>query len=143
MKRIIAIALFVLATLVTGGNASAQGHQVRATIPFDFTAGRAVLPAGTYTISSDNHVTVLLENYSHRATALSSTIADEDPARSNRMVFNKYGDQYFLREILCSSIHLNLEFPATKMEENARTHRASLDQDKPNQDNQVLIALNQ
>jgi hypothetical protein len=142
MKRIIAIALFALASLVTVGNASAQS-QIRATIPFDFTAGRAVLPAGTYTISSGNRIAVVIQNGTQHATVLRSTIADEDPSMKNRLVFNKYGDQYFLREILCPSSHLNLELPATKMEENARTHRASLDQDKQNEDKQVLVALNQ
>lgn len=138
MKRIVAIALFVLASLVMAGNASAQSHKIRANIPFDFSVGRAFLPAGTYTITSDDGITVVVQNGNWHAIIFRSAVADEDRSKNNRLVFNKYGDQYFLREILCQSIHLNLELPASKMEDKARLQRASLNQDK-----QVFIALNQ
>jgi|SRR5580704_11093746 hypothetical protein len=138
MKRIIAIALFALAGLVMAGTASAQSYEVRANIPFDFTAGRVFLPAGTYTITSDDRITVVIQNGTQHATILRSAVADEDRSRNNRLVFNKYGDQYFLREILCPSIHLNLELHASKMEDKARLQRAHVNEDK-----QVFVALNQ
>ena len=52
MKRITAIvALLAAASTIGLGNAFAQGNAVRATMPFDFTVGNKVLPAGTYTIT--------------------------------------------------------------------------------------------
>jgi hypothetical protein len=36
-------------------------------------------------------------------------------------VFDKYGDQYFLHEVLCPSVHsLNLDITASKAEKKAR-----------------------
>ena len=62
MKRITSTALFTLAVLVTaalvpGTGAMAQGRAVRATVPFDFTVGDKLLPAGTYTdmVAIDGH----------------------------------------------------------------------------------------
>ncbi|MBV8114110.1 MAG: hypothetical protein JO300_05170, partial [Silvibacterium sp.] len=51
MKRITTTALFILAALVTAGGAVAQDRAVRATVPFDFTVGDKLLPAGNYEIS--------------------------------------------------------------------------------------------
>ena len=52
MKRIASIALFALVSFVTVGFASAQERAVKADVPFDFTVGNKLVPAGTYTISA-------------------------------------------------------------------------------------------
>ena len=50
MKRITAIALFAIASFAVADKSFAQGPTVQATVPFDFTVGNKLLPAGTYTI---------------------------------------------------------------------------------------------
>src|SRR3954469_21941759 len=51
MKRISALALLSLASLLTAGSAVAADRAAKATIPFAFNVGDMVLPAGEYTIS--------------------------------------------------------------------------------------------
>src|SRR6201999_3188375 len=71
MKRITAIALFILASMVSAGSASAQDNGVRATIPFDFTVGNKVLPSGTYTIKPEQANVVAIVNREKSVTVLS------------------------------------------------------------------------
>ena len=94
--------------LATVGTAAAQNHQVRATIPFDFVAGSAYWPAGTYTITSEDLVIVEIQNGKHDAKLLRNAPADEVKSDSE-LVFNGYGDQYFLSEILSSDANIKLD----------------------------------
>ncbi len=138
MKRITAIALFILASMVSAGSASAQDNGVRATIPFDFTVGNKVLPSGTYTIKLEQANVVAIVNREKSVTVLSIGYADGHRPNTSKLVFNKYGDQYFLREILCASVDMNVELPTSKMEKRAGLQEARLESTP-----QVFIALNQ
>ncbi len=53
MKKLIVFALVIFAGICSGSLASAQEHQLRGQIPFDFTAGSARLSAGEYHITYD------------------------------------------------------------------------------------------
>ena len=54
MNRIIAIALFATATLMTAGSANAQSAVLKVNVPFNFTVNSTVLPAGNYTLGFDS-----------------------------------------------------------------------------------------
>ncbi len=141
MKRMTAIAFFALATLVTAGSAVAQEQAVKANVPFDFAVGNTTVPAGTYTISSaipgDSHV-IMLRNHTGKVTIMATAFADGQQSQTGKLVFDKRGDQYFLREILCASVGMNLELPVSKAEKSVQRQEASL----PRND-QVFIALNE
>jgi hypothetical protein len=64
--------------------------------------------------------------------------ADSNESKTGELVFNKYGDQYFLREILCSQAAMNMSVPASKQEKRARAQEASLS----HSGQQVYLALN-
>ena len=143
MKRITAIAICALASLVTAGSAVAQGHAVKATVPFDFAVGNSQLPAGTYTISSadDRSSTgLVIRSDSGKIAVLTTAYADGKQSKASKLVFDKYGDRYFMREILCSNADMNMELPVSKAEKQAQKQVASL----PNSNkDQVFIALNE
>jgi hypothetical protein len=124
MKRIAAIALFVAATLLTAGRAVAQDHRVRATVPFNFTVGDSSLPAGTYMIgfnsTAPNILSILDRAQSINISALGRTYP-RDPEPVAKLVFHRYGNQYFLSEIRFGSAMMNVQFPTTKLEMKART----------------------
>jgi hypothetical protein len=127
MKRVAVIALIVLAGFCTAGSLQAQSHEVRANVPFDFTVGGKHLPAGTYSFVSQANETIVVRNYDARIEVLSMTFdTDRKAANSSTLVFNKYGDQYFLHEIQCPSIALNVEIPRSKQEKQVRTQMAWL-----------------
>lgn len=73
-------------------------------IPFNFIVGGKTLPAGEYTVEpnrKDSHNVWLVQSREGNATALFATM----PVRANqtqeetKLVFRKYGDQYFLSRI--------------------------------------------
>lgn len=125
MKRTIAIVLFALTSLITVGTANAQDHRIRVKIPFNFIADGIPLPAGTYTISSADHLTVRIQNGKQHVTMLSSAPADDNQSETGKLVFNTYADQYFLRKILCPNAHLNLELPSSKAERRAKLEQTA------------------
>jgi hypothetical protein len=142
MKRISAIALFIAATFITAGSAFAQDNQVMANVPFSFTVGNSTLPSGTYTIRSRVASPRVLSLNSWDKGVHVMTIGQPDqnnPKRADKLVFHKYGNQYFLSEILCSDESMNIHFATTKAEKRARTqtNSAGLFVSDP-----VLIALN-
>jgi hypothetical protein len=136
MKRITAIALVALASFITVGSISAQERSVRAAVPFDFTVGNKLIPAGTYTVSSESANVILIQSGDRHITVMSTAFADSKQPKQSVLVFNKYGDQYFLHEILCSSGAMNLQIPASKIEKRVQTQEARL-----SSGNQVLVAL--
>jgi len=140
MKRINAIAIFAVATLVAAGSAMAQGRAVKANVPFDFNVGRTHVPAGTYTISTTGSSNIVeLWNDSRKVNIFQPVYADGKQASGSKLVFAKYGDQYFLHEILCSSSDMNLQVPTSKAEKSMQRQQASLQNEK----NNVYIALNE
>lgn len=128
MKPINTIAMCVLASLVAVGNTSAQDHAARATVPFGFFVGSTWVPAGTYTITSDSRSpnVVTIRNGDSKVSLISLGQTDAKPSPSNRLVFNKYGDQYFLREIQCSVCGMSVAFPGSKRERRAQALEASV-----------------
>jgi hypothetical protein len=137
MKRFAAIALVVLAGACTAGTLQAQSHEVRANVPFDFAVGSKVLPAGRYTFFTEPNDTVVIRSTDYKATVLSRT-EETSSGRSyaSHLVFDRYGDHYFLREIRCPSIAMNVELPPSKLEKQVREQRAWLGP------NTTLLALN-
>ena len=123
MKQITALALFSIAGFVSIGQAMAQDHAVQATIPFEFRAGNKVLPAGTYTIATGTDNLIVITNDDQPAV-VTVALRDGRDSRKQELVFDKYGDRYFLREILCQSAGMNLELPPSKVEKATRQQQA-------------------
>jgi hypothetical protein len=127
MKRIPTTALFTLAALVTSSAAVAQGRAVRATVPFDFIIGSKTLPAGTYDIWSPSTNLVEIQNRDTRAAMLTTTSYDSRQSRKgSRLVFDRYGDRYFLSEILCASESIHVSLKQSKAEKQSRMQQATL-----------------
>jgi hypothetical protein len=142
MKNIAAIAFCIVATFIAAGSASAQGYQVKATVPFNFTVGDQTLPSGNYTIGSSTSTpdVLALRNWDKKVAILSMGQPNQgNPGHDNTLVFHKYGNQYFLSEIRSEGASINTHFPTTKAEKRAkaRVEEAGLFVDHP-----VLIALN-
>src|SRR3974390_2089805 len=120
MNRISAIALLTLASVATCTGAIAQQPELKANIPFDFTVGNTWMPAGEYTITTPTQMVLQFRSAGHVA----SIVGIESHYESNagrRLVFDKYGDQYFLHKVVCpKASSLNLDIAASKTERKAR-----------------------
>ena len=129
MKRITATALLAIANLAMAGTSFAQSSGVRATVPFDFTVGSKVLPAGTYTIApaTENKTVIVIRSHDKAFAALSLVHQDDNKSpNGGKLLFHKYGGQYFLSEILCDQADMNVELPTSKREKRAQLQQATL-----------------
>ena len=125
MKRITAIALLAIANFAMAGMSFAQSYGVKANVPFDFTVANKLLPAGTYTVKRDASGLIEIRNHDKPIAVL--TIANHDGNQSpngGKLVFHKYGDQYFLSEILSDWETMNVSVPCSKAETNVRLQQA-------------------
>jgi hypothetical protein len=127
MKRITAIALLAIANFAMAGTSFAQSNGVRANVPFDFTVGNDLLPAGTYTIKPQSTAVIAIQNHDKPIAVLSLVHQDGNKSTNGgKLTFHKYGDQYFLSEILCDGANMNVEIPTSKAEKRVRLQQATL-----------------
>ena len=138
MNRIVAIFLITMAS-VAATEANAQQPALKANIPFDFAVGNTWMPAGEYTITSPIEQVLVLRAAGHSASLVSSKTYAESKSGS-KLVFDKYGNQYFLHEVLCPNVaSLNLEVAASKAEKSAR--QRAIEAKLPNRGEQTMVAV--
>ena len=126
MKRITVLA-FLTAALISMGSACAHAQAPRFTVPFGFAVGNQVLPAGTYRVSYDATKTaILIRSQDERSHALTTTYLADPSTSDGEVVFTKYGNQYFLHEVLCGAVSMHVALPASKPEKRARIQEAQL-----------------
>ena len=142
MKRIPTIALLVAASVIMAGSAMAQNDAVKATVPFNFTAsGNRLLPAGTYTISTDTsspHILRIADREKGVSVVALALPDAGNPRNTNKLVFHRYGSQYFLSAIRCEASAMNIYLPPSKQEKMAR---AQAQEAELRVNNDVLVAL--
>jgi len=127
MKRITAIALLATANFALAGTSFAQSNGVRANVPFDFTVGDKLLPAGTYTIKEQSDHVIVIRNHDKPITALSLVNgASNRSPNGGKLKFHRYGSQYFLSEILCEQADMNLQVPTSDTERRTALQEAKL-----------------
>jgi len=128
MKRNAAIALFALSTLAAGSRALAQEPGVKATVPFEFTVSGKLLPADTYTITSSSEGVITIQSADKHFRVETTTYRGNDEStKGSEFVFAKYGDKYFLDEVLCpTTASLNVEIPKSKLEKEVQIQQAQL-----------------
>jgi hypothetical protein len=129
MKRITKIALLSLATLGASVGAKAQQLVLKVTVPFNFTVGEKLLPAGNYTISSPSRGIILVRAADRDYMAsIVATHGNNESSDGSKVVFDVYGDQYFLHRILSPmASDMNVDIPTSKIEKKVRTREAMLD----------------
>lgn len=119
MKKLQLSPLLAILLLATGLSSAQIGRQpVKATIPFDFMAGRTSLPAGEYTVAALSDIGTLWVSgdSSEKALLNSQAVQASMPAAATKLVFHRYGDQYFLRQIWVQGEIRGRELPETRME---------------------------
>jgi hypothetical protein len=98
--KLTAIFAILLGLAVTGVQAQAPS-KVEVNIPFAFSAGKTTLQAGVYSIKRMSGNYLALRSVDGKSTVILNapvnlTSLDD---KAERLVFNKYGDQYYLSQI--------------------------------------------
>ena len=113
----------------TGITLQAASYRMEGNIPFAFHVGKADFPAGHYVLTGNSLGTY--QTMKNTDTSRSSFVAGGAPAVTGnsqpRLVFNKYGSQYFLSEVWTdkgTGTHLSPSSVEKEVRDSAR--RASL-----------------
>ena len=98
--------VFTAALLLSVGAASLRAdsfYHVRANIPFGFMVGSEAFPSGAYTVArvGDGVSALVLRSSDGRKSVAFLTIGTYSARAREKasLVFNRYGDQYFLNEV--------------------------------------------
>jgi hypothetical protein len=94
------LAVGLFAALACSG-LRAQTMDLRANVPFDFRLGEKVMPAGQYVIHHSDCVLTVREQNGGNATVIHLTqpTIRRDTPKTGQLVFNRYGENYFLSQI--------------------------------------------
>lgn len=103
MKRQL-LTMGVLVLLLVAGGAYAQTVGLKTNVPFDFVVNGKTMPAGEYSIRSvgmDSGAAMLLAKTTsnEKIIIVPHAVESGTPEVESRLVFHRYGDVYFLRQI--------------------------------------------
>jgi hypothetical protein len=105
-KSLITLTMLSLVVVLTATSVSAQSnHKLVVTIPFEFAIRGQILPPGEYIIkrvSSDRLEMLSIGSVDVGTTGvavLTSNVRAKTTQRQSTLVFNQYGNQYFLSQI--------------------------------------------
>jgi hypothetical protein len=136
MKKNLAALAMTLALLTSAG-AYAQTVHVETKIPFDFNVGNTQLPAGKYEIESAGTAGHVL-NIRNRDTGEGTFVLPQGceslkASTESKLVFHRYGKQYFIAEFWVSGYTQGHQFKAGRRE-------TELAKDYSKQDTTLLVS---
>ena len=119
----IIVTLIMLTTVVGLSTAKAQtnGTELRTNIPFEFNVGNKTMPAGEYTLrytnpNSDLKVMQLFSSHGNASVLVrTSSITHKEPGDA-KLIFNRYGEQYFLAQAWFQADRIGLQTPKSRNE---------------------------
>ena len=136
---IAAVALICLFAVSSAKAQSTSRVVLRAEIPFEFTIGKVMLPAGEYTVrnvSDSSDILQLRSADGHSALVqMNSIIGKADD--NAKLIFNRYGNHYFFSQAWMPATQTGLEAPKSRAERAAGRELAGL---KPTAVEVALIA---
>jgi len=132
MKRVFSVVVAgCLLSVLWLGSAGAQepGTKIRASIPFDFTVKGKTLPAGEYEVSRvmDEPIALLLRNVHDKHDEV---VVETEPVigrmtpKRDELIFNRYGESYFLSEVFTAGEQTGEELYPTHRERELRSEMA-------------------
>ncbi len=121
---IAAIMLVTVAGLSTAQAQTSGNTNMDANIPFDFSVGDKVMPAGEYTVTCVNpasSVKVLqIRSKAGTASAMVRTNSINGTSRDDaRLVFHRYGNEYFFSQAWLPAESIGMKAPKSR---GAKTH---------------------
>ena len=114
---LVAMAMF---TAVGSAQGQTLGNTIRANIPFDFTVADKQLPAGQYSIGRSQptvgDLILAISNSDGRANAITIPVQTMEPQNATKLIFHRYGDQYFLYQVWRVGSSTGRAIPKTRRE---------------------------
>jgi len=105
-------------TFTVAPAAADSSSWIRVDVPFDFTAGQSIFPAGKYTIRPtgwNNTAVIRIASEDGKASAFLPTHSAQSVQSRDVVIFHRYGDQYFLFQVWNGDT-IGSELPKSSME---------------------------
>jgi hypothetical protein len=99
LKTTLILSLFFM--LVAGSVSAQSNSHIRVNIPFDFAAGKTQLKAGEYIVRSSSESILVFRRIHDRTDTFvfaPTKLQRPDTNLSGKLVFHRYGNEYFLAE---------------------------------------------
>jgi hypothetical protein len=129
MKSHIVMLLALAGMLAIPAVYAQDSHRVIADIPFAFTVNHQALPAGEYEVSDGaayGTVVIQSKDREHSVITVANSAIDNDRSLPGKLVFQRYGNRYFLHEVFSPGVSIGREIPRAKAErEMASNHAGS------------------
>ena len=123
-RAMLMLSLMAVAVMLSARVAQAQ-DRVIANIPFDFAAGNTKLPAGEYTVKvvEATRVLVLVNTADPNASLFipANTAQANEIQTGSKLIFNRYGDRYFLSQVWMEGSSRGRQLPKSKSEKEMAT----------------------
>jgi hypothetical protein len=124
------LAVFVIG-LAAAGAIPAQSLKVQANIPFSFVVNGKTLPAGEYNVRRvTSPDTMIIRGVKHGEGAFTAFVPTTEPSARQgtaRLVFHRYGNQYFLAQVWTSNGQED-QIPPARLERELMAHGNNPDQ---------------
>lgn len=118
------------------------GHTMSVNVPFSFDLGDKHFTPGAYTVSTPMSDVVELSNGSNAGLVLGSDQQGSRPAETSKIVFNRYGNRYFLRQIwFRANESFYLECPESKSEKQTKRSEFASNSKKPSNVQLTMLRL--
>ena len=123
-KQLVTLMAVVFFAALTVTSAQAQSLTMSVTIPFDFAVAGKTFPAGEYHLQRSTDGERVITQIRSKDNALSMYLPQSHPVQDikiqletkSKLVFNKYGDQFFLSQVWIFGRRIGEEFPKTTQE---------------------------
>jgi len=128
----LAVSVVVLITIATATTAQAQSmNQMTADIPFDFHVGGERFAAGEYSVrcinpSSDVKILQLRKTDGESSVMLHTNSIVGRMNRKSKLVFNRYGNQYYFSQVWLVSESLGMQAVKSRQEKATAKEMARL-----------------
>ncbi len=99
IRAFIYVSTLALALVPSALPAQTAAPRTLVTVPFAFQVGSTHFAAGTYILSNPGEFLLSIQGKTRSALTMSSHESSKTPAPASKVVFYRYGDQYFLREV--------------------------------------------
>jgi hypothetical protein len=121
---------FLALVAVATAYAQFPGTAIRATIPFAFSVEGKTLPAGEYEIKriTDSPEGLVIRNVNDKHDHVMFVTESVEPRKipeRGEIVFHRYGDSYFLSEVLTAGEETGRELAPSRAERQLRREMAS------------------
>jgi len=128
---VMAVGSSLALSLAVGAQAQMPGVPIRASIPFDFMVRGKTMPAGDYWIErvNDDPSGLILRNVNNKHDHIvfqTEPMQDRRIANHNVLVFNRYGADYFLSEVVTAGEQTGRELAPSHAERTLRRDRKSV-----------------